>query len=60
MALPVKFGAGRWGKKKGSKTINTAGYIIKFERAGFGQGLLWVILLLVLFFKAQEEKHNCL
>lgn len=31
MALPVKFGSGRWGKKKGSKTINTAGYVIKFE-----------------------------
>lgn len=43
------------GKKRGHKTINTAGYIIKFERVRFGRGVL-----LLLLFKAQKEAQMAL
>lgn len=58
MALPVKSGAGRWRKKKGCKTINTTGYIIKFQRVGSEQGLLWFFGYWFFSFSLRHRKRS--
>lgn len=54
----MKFGAGRWRKNEGSKTLNTAGYIFKFERVGFGQGLLRVFWYWFFSFSLRHRKRS--
>lgn len=57
MPLPVKFGAGRR-KKEGRKTINTAGYIIKFERTKFGCCVFQVWFVWDFYFSLRHRKRS--